>query len=47
MSPNINAHTPGLKDGMRPLTASGERPPNAEANMLNRILIFSLIYCRT
>ncbi len=38
MSLNITAQTPGLKEGMQPLTAFGKRLPNAQANVLNRML---------
>ncbi|MGU3417648.1 hypothetical protein [Methylobacterium sp. D54C] len=38
MSLNITAQTPGLKQGMEPLTAFGKRLPNAQANVLNRML---------
>ncbi|WP_345819933.1 hypothetical protein ABC766_27265 [Methylobacterium fujisawaense] len=35
---DITAHTPGLKEGMQPLVAFGARLPNAQANVLNRML---------
>ncbi|WP_182179322.1 hypothetical protein [Methylobacterium radiotolerans] len=38
MSLNITAQTPGLREGMQPLTAFGKRLPNAQANVLNRML---------
>lgn len=35
---NINAQTSGLKEAMEPLAAFGKRLPNAQANVLNRML---------